>query len=132
MTRMAQSFEDIQDMADEVSRLMVARFGGARRGERPPLHAMLRRRGGALPRKLRRLAGQLAEADRISAQPKVARQLDLRALSRAHAGLTAHLRPLGELSRWRGRAISFAASVSFGLMVLAAVIVWIMLRRGYL
>jgi hypothetical protein len=132
MSRDVQSFEDIQVMADEVSRLMVARFGGARRGERPSLQVMLRRRGGALPAKLRKPARKLAEADRISAQPKVARQLDLAALSRAHAALTEHLRPLGELSRWRGRAISFAASVTFGLLVLAAAVIWIMVRRGHL
>lgn len=119
-------------MADEVSRLMVARFGGARRGERPPLHVMMKRRGGALPGKLRKPARKLAEADRISAQPKVARQLDLAGLSRAHAALTGHLQPLGELSRWRGRAISFAASVTFGLLVLAAGVIWIMVRRGHL
>lgn len=132
MTREAQSFEDIHDMADEVSRLMAARFGGARRGERPPLHVMLRRRGGALPRKLRKAAGLLAEADRISAQPRIARQLDLVGLSRVHAALTGHLQPLGELSRWRGRAISFAASVSLGLLVLAAAVIWIMVLRGHL
>ncbi|MDP5306178.1 hypothetical protein [Paracoccus spongiarum] len=132
MSRDVHSFHDIHDMADEVSRLMVARFGGARRGERPPLHVMMARRGGALPRKLRKSAARLAEADRISAQPRIARQLDLTSLGRAHAALTAHLRPLGELSRWRGRAISFAASVSFGLLVLAAVVVWVMVRRGHL
>lgn len=132
MSRDAQSFEDIQDMADEVSRLMAARFGGARRGEFPPLHVMLRRRGGALPAKLRKPARRLAEADRIGAQPKIARQLDLGGLSRAHAALTGHLQPLGELGRWQGRAVSFAASVAFGLLVLAAAVVWIMARRGHL
>lgn len=132
MTREAHSFHDVQEMADEVSRLMVARFGGARRGERPPLHVMMRRRGGALPRKLRKPAIRLAEADRISAQPRIARQLDLAGLGRAHAALMSHLQPLGELSRWRGRAISFAASVSFGLLVLAAVVIWVMVKRGHL
>lgn len=132
MSREPQNFEDIHDMADEISRLMVARFGGARRGERPPLHVMVRRRGGALPRKLRKVADRLAEADRISAQPKIGRQMDLAALGRAHAALTGHLQPLGELSRWRGRAISLAASVAFGLLVLAAAIIWVMLRRGQL
>lgn len=119
-------------MADEVARLMAARFGGARRGERPPLHVMVRRRGAALPGKLRKHARRLAEADRISAQPRIARQQDLAALSRAHAALVGHLQPLGELSRWQGRAIGFAASVAFGLLVLAALIVWIMVRRGHL
>ncbi|WP_295047939.1 hypothetical protein [uncultured Paracoccus sp.] len=132
MTRHATSADDIRDMADEVSRLIAARFGGARRGERPPLSAMLRRRGGALPRRLRKQAWTLAQADEMAAQPKVARQLDLTRLSRAHQALTAHLQPLGELSRWRGRAVSFAASVTLGLLVLAAVVVWVMLKRGHL
>lgn len=132
MTREARTTEDLHEMADEVSRLMAARFGGARRGERPPLEVMLKRRGGALPRKLRRPAQQLAEADRISAQPRIARQLDLPALSRAHAALMGHLQPLGELSRWQGRALSFAASLSLGLLVLGAVVLWIMVRRGHL
>lgn len=119
-------------MADEVARLMADRFGGARRGERPDMQTMLRRRGGALPRKLRRRARVLAEADLHSAQPKIARQLDLPAISRAHHALVAHLRPLGEMSRWRNHALSFAASVVFGLMLLAAVVIWVMVRRGHL
>ncbi|MCF3974873.1 hypothetical protein [Paracoccus salsus] len=132
MNRDTHCFEDVPAMADEISRLMVARFGGARRGERPRLHVMLRRRGGALPAKLRKPARKLAEADLISAQPRVARQLDMASLSNAHAALVAHLRPLGQLGRWRGRAISFAASMVFGLLVLAAVVIWVMLRRGHL
>ncbi|WP_272850266.1 hypothetical protein [Paracoccus seriniphilus] len=132
MTREAINFTDIQPMADEVSDLIKARFGGARRGEHPPLAVMLRRRGGALPRRLRNAAARLAEADRLSAQPKIARQLDLAGLARAHGDLIAYLRPLGEFSRWRGRAISFAASVCFGLLVLGAVIVWLLVQRGHI
>ncbi|SIS84581.1 hypothetical protein SAMN05421772_106138 [Paracoccus saliphilus] len=132
MTRDAQTIEDVRDMADEVARLMADRFGGARRGERPDMQAMLRRRGGALPRKLRRMAKVLAEADLHSAQPRIARQLDLPAISRAHHALIAHLQPLGEMSRWRNRALNFAASVLFGLMLLAAVLIWVMIRRGSL
>lgn len=132
MKRIATGPDDIRDMADEVSRLIASRFGGVRRGERPPLHVMLRRRGGALPRRLRRKAAALAHADQLSAQPKIARQLDLAGLSRVHHALTAHLQPLGELSRWQGRAITFAASVALGLLVLAAVVVWVLVRRGYL
>lgn len=132
MTRKATGPDDIRDMADEVSRLIAARFGGARRGERPPLSVMVERRGGALPRRLRQQALALAQADHLSAQPRIARQLDLTSLSRSHRALTAHLQPLGELSRWQGRALGFAASVALGLLVLAAAVVWIMLWRGYL
>ncbi len=119
-------------MADEVAVLMASRFGGARRGERPPLAAMLKRRGGALPTRLRRRAARLAQADLQAAQPRVARQLPLEALARDHAALLAHLQPLGAIARWQGRAISFTASVIFGLLVLAAVAIWIMVKRGLL
>ncbi|MBM3605077.1 MAG: hypothetical protein FJX25_10070 [Alphaproteobacteria bacterium] len=132
MKRKAQSFEDIPRMADEVAQLMASRFGGAQRGERPPLHLMLRRRGGALPARLRPKAAHLAEADRLSRQPRIARQLPLRRLSREHAALVAHLRPLGELSRWQGRALGFAASIALGLVALAGVALWIMVKRGLL
>lgn len=119
-------------MADEVAGLISSRLGGARRGEQPPLHVMLRRRGGALPRKLRKAAARLAEAGQLCAQPKIARQMDLRGLGRDRDALVAHLQPLGELSRWQGRATSFAASVTFGLLILGAVILWLMIRLGYL
>lgn len=119
-------------MADEVARLMVSRLGGARRGEHPSLMAMLRRRGGALPRRLRRNAQLLAKADECAPQPRIARQQDMAALGRAHRALLAHLQPLGEISRWQGRAVSFAASVAFGLLVLGAVIVWLLVLRGHL
>lgn len=119
-------------MADEVAILMASRFGGAKRGERPPLDQMMRRRGGALPAGLRRRARRLADAGRMAAQPKVARQLPLDGLARDHAALVAHLRPLGEISRWQGRAIGFAASVVLGLLVLGGVALWIMIQRGML
>ncbi|WP_111557693.1 hypothetical protein [Paracoccus sediminilitoris] len=132
MTRTPSSFEDISAMADEVAILMASRFGGAKRGERPPLVQMMRRRGGALPAGLRRRARRLADAGRMAAQPKVARQLPLDGLARDHAALVAHLRPLGEMSRWQGRAIGFAASVVLGLLVLGGVALWIMIQRGML
>ena len=132
MTRTPSSFEDIPDMADEVAVLMASRFGGARRGERPPLAQMMRRRGGALPAGLRRRGVRLAKAGALAAQPKVARQLSLDDLARDHAALVAHLRPLGEISRWQGRAIGFAASVVLGLLVLGGVTLWVMVRRGML
>lgn len=132
MTRTPSSFEDIPEMADEVAVLMASRFGGARRGERPPLVQMMRRRGGALPAGLRRRAARLAKAGSMAAQPKVARQLPLEDLARDHAALVAHLRPLGEISRWQGRAIGFAASVVLGLLVLGGLALWVMVKRGML
>jgi len=132
MTRKGHSFDDIPAMADEIAGLMASRLGGIRRGERPDLQMMLRRRGAALPLRLRRSAARLAEADRLCGQPKIARQLPRHRLGRDHAALRAHLRPLGELSRWTGRAVGFAASVALGLLVVGAAAIWIMLQRDLL
>lgn len=128
----AYNFDEIPQMADEVSRLMISRLGGAKRGEQPTLMAMLRRRGAALPRRLRRDAHLLAKAQEYAPQPRIARQQDMASLGRAHRALIAHLQPLGEISRWQGRAVSFAASVAFGLLVLGALIVWVLVLRGHI
>ncbi|AXC50455.1 hypothetical protein DRW48_12890 [Paracoccus suum] len=122
--------EQVQQWAGEVAALMASRFGGARRGPVPDLATMLQRRGGALPRRLRREAVLLAEADRLSHQPRIARQLDLRAAQRAHLALTQHLRPLGALSRWRDRIGGPLAAAVLGLMLIAAAVIWMMVRRG--
>ncbi|WP_282601791.1 hypothetical protein [Paracoccus sp. PARArs4] len=132
MTRKPDSFEDIPAMADEIAQLMASRFGGARRGERFDLSTMVRRRGGALPDRLRRKAKRLAEADILARSPRIARQLPLADLGRAHAALLAHLQPLGEIARFQGRAISLTATVVFGLLLLGAAIIWVMVGRGAL
>lgn len=126
------AIEDIRTMADDIAMLMASRFGGLRRGHHADLHLMLRRRGAALPRKLRRQALLLAQADHLVGAPKRARQLDLAQLKKAHDALSAYLRPLGALNRWQGRATSIAAAVSFGLLMVALVAIWLMVLRGYL
>ena len=120
----------VQDMADEVAALMASRFGGLRRGQQASLSVMLRRRGGALPRKLRRDAIRLAEAEALSRVPRIAQQCDGGDAARAHAALVRHLRPMGTLSRWQNRGLSVAAPVAFGLLLLAAVLVWLLVWRG--
>lgn len=121
---------EVQRWAAEVAALMATRLGGVRRGPPPDLAAMLRRRGAALPRRLRREAMLLAEAGNLSHQPRVARQLDRRAAQRAHAALIAHLRPMGALSRWQDRFLRPAAAVALALILIAAVVIWMMVRRG--
>ena len=74
------------------------------------------------------LIGQAA--DRMAGQPKLARQVNFDRFERAHKALTQYLRPLGQGARLQGGAVSIAASVLLGLMVLGAAVVWIMLQRG--
>lgn len=132
MTRETRSFEDIRRMADDVADLMASRLGGAGRAERPTLEQMLRRRGAALPGRLRKQAARLARADRLACQPRIARQLPLADLTRAHAALSAHLKPLGEISRFQGRVVGLAARLALALLMIGAVTVWLMVQRGHI
>jgi hypothetical protein len=130
MSRPPRNFEQIREQADEIAALMASRLGGAQRGERPTLETMLRRRGGALPGRLRKPAQRLARADRLASQPRIARQLPLDRLARDHAALAAHLKPLGEISRWQGRAVSLAARLALALLLLAALAIWLTVLRA--
>lgn len=123
---------DVQALADEVAQLMAQRLGGARRGARPDLATMLRRRGGALPRRQRKAAHRLAAMQRKAQAPKVARQIDAAPALRDHAELVRYLRPLGSGRRWANTAGNITAAVMLGLMVLAAGVLWVLVWRGYL
>ncbi|MRX50508.1 hypothetical protein GI374_08645 [Paracoccus sp. S-4012] len=122
--------ERVGQMADEIAVLMAERFGGLKRGAHADLDLMLRRRGGALPRPLRREAKRLAETQRLAGSARIARQIDQGAAERAHAALVRHLRPLGKMSRAQHRATNIAATVLFGLLLLGAFVLWMMVRRG--
>ncbi|TWI36051.1 hypothetical protein [Paracoccus sulfuroxidans] len=124
------TIETIRIMADEVASLMAARFGGLRRGQTADLDTMVRRRGAALPRKLRREAMVLAKADRVAEVPKLAKQQDFDRLQRAHKALVNHLRPLGQGGRLQAGAVNIGATLVFALLILGAIALWLLVRRG--
>lgn len=124
--------ERMQQMADEVAALMANRLGGLRRGQHAELDVMLRRRGAALPRRLRREALALRDAAALSGAPRILRQMDTARAARAHAALLRHLKPLGQMSRLQGSATGIAAAVALGLLALGAAVVWVLVWRGYL
>lgn len=126
------SYQDIRGWADEVAMLMASRLGGLRRGEQVTLATMIRRRGGALPRRLARQAKLLAEAEAVAGSPRIARQIDFAAAAKAHAALVAYLKPFGRVTRVQQRATNLVASILFGLLVMGAVIVWVLVWRGFL
>lgn len=123
---------NVRSWAEEVAVLMATRLGGARRGEVIDLDTMVRRRGGALPRKLYKKAVTLRDAEMVTNAPKIARQTDFREAAQAHADLVAYLKPFGRVTRMQEKATNFAASVVFGLLMLGLVVIWVLVRQGYL
>lgn len=106
----------LRRMSDEVSGLLVSRLGA--RG--PSLAARIDSRARALPRKVHRAARALAEAEARAAAPKIARQIDPRAVGAAHATCVSYLRPLGGARRLWGGVLQVIASLFLGALVLGA------------
>ncbi|MFV0410029.1 MAG: hypothetical protein ACK5LJ_10155 [Paracoccus sp. (in: a-proteobacteria)] len=123
---------NVRSWAEEVAVLMATRLGGVRRGEAVDLDGMIRRRGAALPRKLRRQAAVLRDAELVTNMPKIARQTDFSGAAQAHADLVAYLKPFGRVTRMQERATNFAASVVFGLLMLGILVIWVLVWRGFL
>lgn len=123
---------DIRDLADEVAALMASRLGGAGRGEVVDLPRMMRRRGRALPRRLRGPADWLAAASVQAGHPRIARQLDLARARRAHRALTRHLHRLGEGTRLMQGLAGMAASVMLALLIVGGLAVWYLVQSGRL
>ncbi|MBV0893318.1 hypothetical protein KTN05_16015 [Paracoccus sp. Z118] len=124
------TIDQVQGWAEEVAHLMASRFGGARRGRQPDLATMIKRRGRALPRRQRRAADVLVRAAAHAATPRIARQIEIEPVREAHRQLVEYLRPLGNRRRMADNATNIAASVVFGLLLVAIAVIWIMVRRG--
>lgn len=116
----------VQKMTDQVSRLMADRLGA--RGS--SLRERVDRKGGALPRRVRRAAEVLATAETMNASPKMARRIDLQGVSRAHAACVKYLRPLGAGTRRSGYFLGVAASIALGLSAIALAALAVMRWRG--
>ncbi len=115
----------VQQMAEQVSQLLADRLGA--RG--PSLRAQVDA-ARALPRRVRRAAGVLAGAQEMAASPKMARRLDMAAISRAHAVCVRFLRPIGAGERAGRLALGVAANAALGMGVVGALAIAVARWRG--
>lgn len=113
----------LRRMNDEVSGLLVTRLGA----KGASLEARIASRARALPRKVRRAARVLVSAEGQIGAPKIARQIDARAVGAAHAICVGYLRPLGFGARLWGGTLQVVATVFFGIVLMVAAL--LILRR---
>ena len=79
-----------------------------------------------------RAAALLASHAGLAANPRTARQVDTAPLREAHRQLVEYLRPLGSRRRFTDGLLHVGAAVALGLLVVGALAVWLMVRRGAL
>lgn len=114
----------VHQMVEQVSQLLADRLGA--RG--PTLRARID--AARLPRRVRREAGVLVEAEALLSAPKLVRRLDMATIGRAHAACVKYLRPIGKAERAGTLALEIAARVLLGLVAVGAVGLAVARARG--
>ena len=118
----------IEAMAEDVARLMAARLKIDGTG----LAAKLGRSRRVLPREIRAEAQMLVDAAALAGAPKLARQLDQARLAEAHEICRAYLEPMGRAERRRGMVLGMLGSLGLVVIVTFALVLAVLLWRGYL
>lgn len=118
----------VQQMAGRIAELMEARL--RIRGE--GLATKLRRGGRFLPRKVRRHAEYLAQADAEARVPKLLTRLDHERIAEAYDVCVRYLKPLGAGARRRAILLDMFTGFATGLFATGVLVIVLLLWRGYL
>lgn len=120
--------EDITAATGEIAALLAERL----RIRSATLAGGIARAGRRLPRRIRREALFLAEAEAMAANPRLARLVDPVRFAAAQDAVAGHLAAINPRERLITRMIGVAATIAFNLLVLAVLLVSVLRWRGYL
>lgn len=119
--------DDITTRTAEIGLLFEERLG-LRGGS---LDRQVRRAGRGLPRAIAREARYLAQAESLAANPRLWRQVDPVRLQAAHRIVCDHLRGIDPRERRKTRIIGVASSAAFNLLAVTALVLVVLVWRGY-
>ena len=91
-----------------------------------------RRAGRRLPRRIRREARVLVQAESLAVHPKLSRQIDGVSVRQAFDAVLAHLKAIDAADARLGRILSLAGAVAFNVIAVFAAFVWWMWWSGRL
>ncbi|WP_137699436.1 hypothetical protein [Marimonas lutisalis] len=113
-------------MTDELEALLGEKLG-LRKGDVP---ARVARAGRRLPKWVHRDARLIGEALALGAHPKLARRIDLARVQAAHRRIKAHLKEIDPKDRRKGAILNLLGSLSFNLLLFAALVIGFLKWRG--
>ena len=119
--------DDITTRTAEIGLLFEERLG-LRGGS---LDRQVRRAGRGLPRAIAREARYLAQAESLATNPRLWRQVDPARLQAAHRIVRDHLRGIDPRERRKTRIIGIASSAAFNLLAVTALVLVVLVWRGY-
>lgn len=118
----------VDQMAERVAQLLEERLHLRGQG----LAEKLRRGGRLLPRKVRAAAEALVEAQELAQNPRLIPMIDTERVSEAYDLCVGHLRQVGRGERLKGAALEIAGSIAFRLLAVFAILVAVLVLRGFL
>lgn len=119
--------DDILARTTEIGRLIDERLG--LRGR--TLDRQVRRAGRLLPRGIAREARFLAQTAQIAPNPRLQRMIDAAHVDRAHRIVRDHLLGVNRRDRRITRALGVASVIAFNLLVVGALLLTVLVWRGY-
>jgi len=95
------------------------------------LKTQLRKAGRRLPKKIRRDVALLIDLERTVANPKLARMADMDKAAKAHAQIVTFMEKRDPRAALWDRIIGITASVAFALIVVAVLVLYVLVKRGF-
>ena len=120
--------ETIHDMAEDVATLMKERLSIRGRD----LATKLRHTGRMMPNRLKREAAYLAEAVQLSENPRLQKMIDMERAEAAHRDCLEFLQKVDAADRRKGVVLGVLASLAMTFLVVAALIIIVLVWRGYI
>ena len=97
----------------------------------PTLARRLKRAGRRLPRAVRAAGAEIVAVQAMAENPRLSRLVASERTDAAFATLEAHLKGIDPADRRRGVLLSLAAAVVLDLMIVAALVVAVLVWRGF-
>ncbi|KJZ19608.1 hypothetical protein [Loktanella sp. S4079] len=91
----------------------------------------VRKAGRTLPRHIRRDMKYLIESAELVQNPKLARMVNEARVERAHRNAVAYLNSVDPWERRKTTILNITASVAFVLIVVGALLLYVLVQRGY-
>ena len=120
--------QGIEDKAAVVADLLKHNLGA--RG--PDLAARLKSAGRRLPRRIRREAAVLVEAERHLQSPRLMKRLDPARLEAAFQSCLQHLESVDASERRKGLALNILGGLALSAIGVFALLVTVLVWRGYM
>lgn len=117
-----------QEQADHIAELIEAQLGIRGKG----LERKMRKAGRMLPRSMHNQARMILDATRLEHSPKLSRQIDGDRVSKAFGILEKYLSEVDPWDRRKGKIIAFLTTNAFNLIAITAILIFVLLWRGFL